>query len=51
MYYIKLSYHGCHTKTVKDEKFVTYRGYSHTFAGLSRYEFRIRPNVFEVIGT
>ncbi|XP_065668500.1 uncharacterized protein LOC136088541 isoform X3 [Hydra vulgaris] len=43
------TYNGCHTKTAKDGKVVNFQGYSHSFTGLSKYEFRIRPNVYDVI--
>ena len=42
-------YDGCHTKSQLDGKWITYRGYSPTFKGLSIEELRRGPNWFDVI--
>lgn len=42
-------YNGRHTKTSADGKFTTYRDYDFNFTGLSRHDFRLGPNAFDVI--
>jgi len=42
-------YNGRHTKGVADGKWITYGGYSETFENYTIGEFRMPPNVFDII--
>lgn len=44
-------YDGVHTKGHADEKWVTYKGYSYQFTGLRLEDFRVGPNVFDLLDT
>lgn len=43
-------YDGEHTKGKDDGKFVTYLGFSRTFEGFMKSNFRVGPNVFDILG-
>ena len=42
-------YDGKHTKGEADGKWVTYKGYDPFFSGLTRDQFRIAPNVLDIL--
>ena len=42
-------YDGVHTKGKTDGKFVTYKGYCYDFAHYVRDDFRVGPNVFNIL--
>ena len=42
-------YDGCHTKGAEDGKWVTFSGYSPTFEGYKIDDFRVGPNVFNIV--
>ena len=44
-------YDGRHTKGVEDGKWVTYKGYSEYFYGLALEDFRVGPNMFDIISS
>ena len=42
-------YDGCHTKGEEDGKWVTFSGYEPTFEGYQIDDFRVGPNVFDIV--
>ena len=44
-------YDGVHTKGHADGKWVTYKGYSYEFTGFRLEDFRVGPNVFDLLDT
>lgn len=42
-------YDGCHTKGTEDGKIVTYKDYEYSFYRRTREDFRVGPNVFNII--
>ena len=42
-------YEGVHTKGEADGKFCTYRGYSYQFTDFELHDFRVGPNVFDLL--
>ena len=42
-------YDGCHTKGAEDGKWVTFKGYEPNFEGYEIDDFRVGPNVFDIV--